>query len=188
LLVKFNLDISAMLTIHADNNSDEKYVNADAFNVSVFYLSKDDCEMILRAEPNNISGIANRVIRDVLIKITNIAKQGEECSANESIINRIYSIIEDSAYTFVKPIKRLSKSSANRKYKAEVEMILSAEYGELWRLSIYEKKLKKKLSSHIMNSESGSLDRHQMYHHACWEENIFRVYNRLNQEMFTVEL
>lgn len=133
---KTEIDGAGKLTIHFCPKPDDKdqYYFNDYFKISSYYVDENVRNRIGKLKTDKIDEFYMDIIENVL---TDIAQK----SGNTKVIPIIHSAVEESkntGYRLLIPLKKLSKQSPNRAYKAVTYRYLTSE-GELDFIEISDK-------------------------------------------------
>lgn len=187
LLPRFYLDGCSKLVIHADKIRADRYFYDDFDGVSEYYLPADFRDLLLSAE-NCTGELLNSIIFDVLTDIADMSPARDDPDERKEKIKAAYEFIEESNFEYRKQIKKLSRVSPCRRYKAVVEMRLGQHIGETWMALIYERKSMTLLYSDVINKVGSSIDRRDLYHHSLWNDNVYAIYDIRDRLEYKIEI
>lgn len=187
LCPKFELDGSSHLSILATRKRpeyDDKYDNFEAFHVSSYYLEKEEIENLERLVGEEAEKYILNLMEEVLLYIANVSESNEEKS---NIIKDAINKMKEQDLSLKKKIKKLSKMSKDRKYKAEVYRCLNRTVGEAWCVEV------KYGNSHMtkmkwLTDVPDYLDRTDFFKGSRWEENKFILSNNLGKDIAIIDV
>ena len=170
---KTEIDGAGKLTIHFSPKPDDKpdYQYSQFFHISIYYVSEELQTRAGTLNPDEKDGFYLDVIGNVL---SDIAKRSEKAELLPSIQNAVQEA-KNTGYRLLLPIKKLSKSSSDRRYKAVTFRYLTTE-GELDFVEITDSQ--KARHTYVISNgvDTFPLD---WYAVKCeWEKNRFIIKDR----------
>ena len=170
---KTEIDGAGKITIHFCHKPDDKeqYFFSEYFKISYYYVDENLRNNVSKLKTDDIDGFFLDVLENVLV---DIAKK----SGNMEVIPIICSAVaeaKNTGYRLLIPIKKLSKQSPNRAYKAVTYRYLTPD-GELDFIEIMDKAKEKHRYMVSNGYEKFPLE---WYANKCeWIENRFVIKDR----------
>lgn len=174
---KMDLDGSIKLTIKfAEKPENEAIYNCDKyFRVSWYYVSPDNIQRNATGRDRDLFYV--NLLRNILKDIAKI----NEC--DDSIIQMIDETVDKvigQEFTLVYAVKKLTKTSKDRRYKATVLRNLS-QNGEKWQLEICAKDGTVLCAD--LSRDYTHVFQESLYYKAEWQEGQFIISERLGRVM-----
>ena len=178
-LPKIDLDGSTKLTIKfAKQPSNEEIYNCSKeFQVSWYYVALEK----IRKEKNNDNRdlFYLELIGNVLKEIAQI--NNCDTSVLQKIEDAMYKVREQK-FTLMFPIKKLSKTSMDKLYKASVVRILCPQ-GEKWQVKV--SKRDGMILQADLSKEYTHVSQENLYFKTEWQEDRFIIYDKLKRVVAT---
>lgn len=182
-LSRIDLDGSGKLVICFEEKPEDKeqYVCDTYFHVSLYYVDIDVLERFQTLQQDEMSAYFLDIIVDVC---KNIAHSRHR---DEAVIRRIEEAADQmraNQFELVIPQKKLSKTSGDRRWRAEVYRRLDP-HGELWYAELEDKRTKN-VVRHELTEKYTSVSLVDFYKKAAWEGDRFVLRDRLDRETFSL--
>lgn len=187
---------------------DIPYCRLDYFGVSTYHLSTEQINALYRIEPygrleTHTQSYKRKkqyepemllspeqeeeyILTIIECALVDIAKRSNADALTIKEIQNTSRIIRESGFYYEKKIDRLCKSSADRRYRAEIYRCLGREIGEAWRLQV-TKKGGEDYTTWI-TAVPDYLDRTDFFKKSKWEEDIFQIEDNLGVQTFSIKI
>lgn len=181
-LSKIDLDGSSKLTIHFEEkpSNKKKYVCDNYFHVSWYYVSESDIELLNSLEKSD----RDEYFLNVIVKTLKSIAQINHC--NQEIFEEIDTTskkVLDSGFKLKREIKKLSKVSQDKKFRAKVYRNIDSQ-GELWYAEIEDKD--GNIHRHDLMSGPSYISKVDFFKKSQWEGNRFVISDRLDHVVATI--
>lgn len=179
-LPKIDLDGSTKLTIRfAKRPSDEEiYHCSKSFKVSWYYVEPE--KIPKEKIDNNRDLFYLELIGNVLKEIAQINQC--DTSVLQKIEEAMYKVREQK-FTLMLPIKKLSKTSMDKVYKASVVRILCPQ-GEKWQVKV--SKCDEVIGQADLSMNYKYVSQENLYAKMEWQDDRFLIYDRLRRVVVAV--
>ncbi|MFV1985439.1 MAG: hypothetical protein ACC657_17960 [Thiohalomonadales bacterium] len=179
----FILDGSSKLSIiFGERPKEKKIYNNGLGGVSIYYIDDFDIEQYMK-QPVEVQ---QEVILDVVTRaMVDIAKNS---GADIEVIQAASDKVRSSGFSSEIEIKKLSRSTRDRKIRVSVFRCLGPKIGEVWETRI---KLRNGcvLSVEKITNSPSCLDRTSHFSKSRWEGNIFQIiYSRLQKITYELDI
>lgn len=186
-LPKIDLDGSSKLCIlfREKKDTEQQYMQSDYFGVSIYYVDEAEIDRQRGLKKEEEEEYYLNIIVDTLKYIAKINNRDGEIF---NIIDETAQKVRDNNFDLTLQIKKLSKASANRQFKANVYRHINNK-GESWYVDMIDKKNKNTsricidlLQKPTFVSQTG------VFVQSKWEENRFIVSDRFGKVAAVIDV
>ncbi|WP_058487059.1 hypothetical protein, partial [Defluviitalea phaphyphila] len=188
LCPRMELDGSTNLNIShpkKKRNHEKKYVRDDYFNVTTYYLEEEQMKALELLTLEEAEEYIVELLEEVLIDIVNRYDKNEE---KIRIIKDTIKKMREKNFSLEKKIKKLTKVTKDRKYKAEVFRCLNKKVGEAWYVKISSLGKNKISKIKWITDKPCYLNRTGKFRKSKWEGTKFIITNRLGEEVIGIDI
>ena len=182
-LPKIDLDGSKKLIIYFKEKEEiePRYVCDNNFHVSWYYVDKDDLSNLKELNKERTNEYYLDVIAETFRYIARLNNCKQEIF---DIIQETVQQVKQSDYKLTQRVKRLSKISLDKQFKANVFRNIDSE-GELWYVDVEDKN--KNIIRYDIMKKPSHISKIDFYKNSEWEDNRFILLNKLGQVVATIE-
>ncbi|WP_058486941.1 hypothetical protein, partial [Defluviitalea phaphyphila] len=175
LCPRMELDGSTNLNIFHPKEKrkhEKKYVRDDYFNITTYYLEEEQMKALELLTLEEAEEYIVELLEEVLIDIVNRYDKNEE---KIRIIKDTIKKMREKNFSLEKKIKKLTKVTKDRKYKAEVFRCLNKKVGEAWYVKISSSGKNKISKIKWITDKPDYLNRTRQFHKSRWEGTKFII-------------
>ncbi|OPA96781.1 hypothetical protein BFW87_10690 [Pseudomonas fluorescens] len=180
LLPKIEINGSNKIVVSLGPRGEEDLFN-NVLGVTNIFVETFDFKNFLTLDRLNQDTQLLEELRQALVAI---AKKTEGSSAIVDVINSTSEAVLRANFELETPIKKLSKSSKNKKHKINVYRALNAAVGEAWYCE-EQSEVKNKIWMHEL---PGFIDRSELFKVAEINETSYQIKNRMGKVVFEFPL
>lgn len=159
---------------------EQQYKYDDYFHISTYYVDEKTLHQAEDIKENEKDEFFLHVIESVLIDVaTRIGKKDEFAALIVEAANHV----RQNAFHIVIPIKKLSKISSNKKYKATTYREISPK-GEIDYVEI---KSGNEITTYILTEDYGFIPLENRVQKCMWKKNIFILMDNLGREFAVID-
>lgn len=181
---KLELDGSSKLVIYFKEKPDneEQYMKNDFFGVSWYYVDKEEISKLEMTKKEELGEYYLEIIVEVLKAIA--CKNGRE-KVLFDIIDETATRVRESKYELFQRVKTLSKTSDDKKVKANVYRHVSS-LGEMWYVEFEDED--KNISRYELMKKYSFVSKIDVFKKARWEKNTFILVDKFDKVIAKVSL
>lgn len=178
LLPKIEINGSSKIVVSLGPRGDEDLFD-NVLGVTNIFVEHFDFKKLLTLDRFNQDKQLLEELRQALVAI---ATKKESNSKVVDVINSTAEAVLKTHFELETPIKKLSKSSKNKKHKINVYRILNAAVGEGWYCE-EQSEITNKIWMHEL---PGFIDRSDLFKSAEINETSYQIKNRMGKVVFEV--
>lgn len=185
-LPKVDLDGNSKLAIFFKNKADsvQQYMYYDVQGVSCYYVDEVEIERQRKLNKEDESEYYLNIIVDTLKRIAQINGRDTEIF---NIIDETAQKVRDNNFEVTFHIKKLSKSSADRKFRANTYRHISSR-GESWYVDIEDKNKNITRQNIDLSKKPAFISQTGVFQQSRWEGNRFIVSDRFGRVTATIDM
>lgn len=178
LLPKAEINGSSKIVVSLGPRGDEDLFD-NVLGVTNIFVEDFDFKRFLSLDRFNQNKLLLETLRRALIVI---AERKEPNPTATALINSTAEAVLETHFELDTPIKKLSKTSKDKKHKVNAFRTLNAEIGEGWYCEVHNSTRQKVW----MHELPGYIDRSELFKSAELNEGIYQVKNRFNKVVFEI--
>lgn len=184
LLPDININNSSKITIEFGQQGDEVAFDA-MFGCTNVFVEDFDFNKFYSSSPQERNMMLLDEITESLIAI--YKRKGENTVDIQSIISTAEKVIE-TGFCLDTVIKKLQKTTKDKKQKIEIHRILNSEVGEAWKCLVMSDKDSFLLAEKWMTDVPDYLDRTDFFKNAEIKDGFYTIFNALGQAVFQIKI
>ena len=173
----FTLDGSSKFSaIFGELEEEDDPICSSIFGVTSFHIVDFDVEAFMKLPMNEQQEILLTEVTNALVAVA------KKAGSDPNVIKNAAAEVRRNDFAFEIPIKKLGRSTKNRKLKVEVMRCLGPEIGEVWEMRVL-KKDGTVCGSEDITDRPDSLDRTDQFSKSSWDGNTFQIFNTRFKEL-----